>query len=166
MCVLDLNVWPCHPHGTWQRALAHYAAGLPLDAADAKALDEWDRHPLRVIGPHRHNRLPFKADVIRRDNRINHAVLTTAFSVIEPGEVLGRQELTRRVAARPDMPGYARTRRILYAVPPNAGGPLYKKYVDAPGGPQHLFARRPTDIDRAAGHATARRTQHEKETQQ
>jgi len=33
---LDLNVWPCHPHGSWQRALAHKAMGLPVDDEDAK----------------------------------------------------------------------------------------------------------------------------------
>lgn len=50
---LGLNMWPCHPRGSWQRALAHQAAGLPVDDVDAAALAVWDRHAERPPLPKR-----------------------------------------------------------------------------------------------------------------
>ena len=95
---LDLKVWPCHPHGSWQRALAHKAMGLPVDDDDAKALAAWDKE-----GKNAH----VKQSRIKQHRQYVARVAAAARGHIGPREVVGCREISRRVAVAPDMPSRA-----------------------------------------------------------
>ena len=118
---LDLKVWPCHPHGSWQRALAHKAVGLPVDDADAKALAAWDKE-----GKNAH----VKQSRIKQHRQCVAHVAAAARELIEPGEVVGCYELACRVAGAPDMPSRAEVVDVLKSLKPgrNYGG-LTKRYI-------------------------------------
>lgn len=164
---LDLTLWPCHPHGSWQRALLHQSLGLPVDDADAKALAKWDRHmTMRTEGGVRrwqsHGRadLPTKRELLRQLAAEREAVIGAAHAAIEPGEVVGCWELARRVAAQPGTPSRETSRDILKSLPPSSGKGRYlcKRYIDNIGGkPGHFFARRPSDFDRFIAESKANR---------
>ena len=137
---LDLKVWPCHPHGSWQRALAHKAVGLPVDDADAKALAAWDKE-----GKNAH----VKQSRIKQHRQCVAHVAAAARELIEPGEVVGCYELARRVAGAPDMPSRAEVVDVLKSLKPgrNYGG-LTKRYIDnLSGHPGHFYARHDRDFD-------------------
>lgn len=164
---LDLTMWPCHPHGSWQRALLHQSLGLPVDDADAKALARWDRHMTvktigGVTGRRTHGRadLPSKKELLRRLDAEREAVIDAAHAAIEPGEVVGCWELAHRIAGQPGVPGWEPTRVILKALPPSSGKGRYlcKRYIDGLSGhPGHFFARRPSDFDRFIAESKANR---------
>lgn len=137
---LDLKVWPCHPHGSWQRALAHQAAGLPVDDADAKALAVWDKKGKNALG---------KKALIKKHRKYVAYVVAAARSHIGPREVVGCRELARRVAQAPDMPSRAEVVDVLKSLKPgrNYGG-LTKRYIDnLSGHPGHFYARHDRDFD-------------------
>lgn len=163
---LDLTMWPCHPHGSWQRALLHQSLGLPVDDADAKALAKWDRHPVvKTSGVRRwqsHGRadLPSKRELLLQLAAEREAVINAAHAAIEPGEVVGCWELARRIASQPGVPGREPTRVILKSLPPSSGKGRYlcKRYNDDRNGrPGHFFARRPSDFDRFIAESKAHR---------
>lgn len=163
---LDLTMWPCHPHGSWQRALLHQSLGLPVDDADAAGLAKWDRHPVNgsgdgLTGRRSHGRadLPSKRELLRQLAAEREAVIGAAHAAIEPGEVVGCWELARRVAAQPGTPSRETSRDILKAKPPSVErGRLHKRYIDNIGGkPGHFFARRPSDFDRFIAESKANR---------
>lgn len=165
---LDLTIWPCHPHGTWQRALLHQSLGLPVDDADAKALAKWDRHmPMKTSGrgvprwqSHGRADLPSKRTLLRQLAAEREAVINAAHAAIEPGEVVGCWELARRIAGQPGVPGREPIRGILKALPPSSGKGRYlcKRYIDDLNGrPGHFFARRPTDFDQFIAESKAHR---------
>ena len=137
---LDLKVWPCHPHGSWQRALAHKAMGLPVDDEDAKALAAWDKE-----GKNAH----VKQSRIKQHRQCVAHVAAAARELIEPGEVVGCYELARRVAGAPDMPSRAEVVDVLKALKPGRSyGGLTKRYIDnLSGHPGHFFARHERDFD-------------------
>lgn len=137
---LDLKVWPCHPHGSWQRALAHKAMGLPVDDEDAKALAAWDKE-----GKNAH----VKQSRIKQHRKYVARVAAAARGHIEPREVVGCFELARRVARDPDMPSRAEVVDVLKALKPGRSyGGLTKRYIDnLSGHPGHFFARRERDLD-------------------
>lgn len=153
---LDLTVWPCHPVGSWQRALQFQAAGLPVEPADAKALAAWDSNPAypQISRPH----APCKLELINDHRATVLAVVTAACKAIAPGEVVGSRELARRIAGAPSVPHHNRTMDILKALKPAVGnhssaasardGRLYKRYLANLGGrPGHFFARHHGDFD-------------------
>ena len=137
---LDLKVWPCHPHGSWQRALAHKAMGLPVDDADAKALAAWDKE-----GKNAH----VKQSLIKQHRQYVARVAAAARGHIEPREVVGCFELARRVARDPDMPARREVVDVLKSLKPGRSyGGLTKRYIDnLSGHPGHFFARRERDLD-------------------
>lgn len=106
---LDLNVWPCHPHGSWQRALAHKAMGLPVDDEDAKALAAWDKE-----GKNAH----VKQSRIKQHRQYMARVAAAARSHIGPREVVACRELARRVAEAPDMPSRVEVADVLKSLKP------------------------------------------------
>lgn len=163
---LDLTVWPCHPLGSWQRALLHQSLGLPVDDTDAAALAKWDRHPVvKTSGVRRwqsHGRgdLPSKMELLRQLDAEREAVINAAHAAIEPGEVVGCWELAHRIASQPGVPGREPTRVILKAFPPCSGEGVYlcKRYIDELSGhPGHFFAHRPSDFDRFIAESKAHR---------
>ena len=129
---LDLNVWPCHPHGSWQRALAHKAMGLPVDDEDAKALAAWDKE-----GKNAH----VKQSRIKQHRQYMARVAAAARSHIEPREVVGCFELARRVAGAPDMPARGEVVDVLKSLKPGRSyGGLTKRYIDnLSGHPGHFL---------------------------
>ncbi|MDU2585643.1 MAG: hypothetical protein E7C83_00510 [Corynebacterium sp.] len=137
---LDLKVWPCHPHGSWQRALAHQAVGLPVDDEDAKALAAWDKEGKTALG---------KQSLIKKHRQYVAHVAAAARELIEPGEVVGCFELARRVAQDPDMPRREEVADVLKSLKPwRRYGGLTKRYIDnLSGHPGHYYARRQRDID-------------------
>lgn len=137
---LDLKVWPCHPHGSWQRALAHKAMGLPVDDEDAKALAAWDKE-----GKNAH----VKQSRIKQHRQYVARVAAAARSHIGPREVVGCRELSRRVAEAPDMPSRVEVADVLKALKPGRSyGGLTKRYIDnLSGHPGHFFARHERDFD-------------------
>lgn len=137
---LDLNVWPCHPHGSWQRALAHKAMGLPVDDEDAKALAAWDKE-----GKNAH----VKQSLIKQHRQYVARVAAAARSHIEPQEVVGCFQLARRVAGDPQMPARGEVVEVLKSLRPGRSyGGLTKRYIDnLSGHPGHFFARRERDLD-------------------
>lgn len=137
---LDLKVWPCHPHGSWQRALAHQAVGLPVDDADAKALAVWDKE-----GKTAH----VKQSLIKKHRKYVAHVAAAARELIEPGEVVGCYELARRVAQDPDMPARVEVVDVLKSLKPGRGyAGLTKRYIDnLSGHPGHFYARCESDFD-------------------
>lgn len=137
---LDLKVWPCHPHGSWQRALAHKAVGLPVDDADAKALAVWDKEAKTALG---------KKALIKKHRQYVAYVVAAARGHIEPREVVGCRELARRVAGAPDMPSRAEVADVLKSLKPGRSyGGLTKRYIDnLSGHPGHFFARHERDFD-------------------
>ncbi len=165
---LDLTVWPCHPVGSWQRALAHQAAGLPVDGADAEALAKWDRHPANPRPVARANDPRCKTDHIREHNDVVAAVVDAARGAIEPGEVVGCWALSSRIADQPGMPSRKAIRDILKALPPNMrSSRVLKRYINnLSGRPGHFFALKSHDFDRfiatrrAHRRATGRRMRH------
>lgn len=162
---LDLTVWPCHPQGSWQRALLHQSLGLPVDDADAEALATWDRHMTvktkGVTGRRSHGRadLPSKKELLRQLAAEREAVIGAASAAIEPGEVVGCWELARRIAGQPGVPGREPSRDILKAISPSVErGRLHKRYIDnISGKPGHFFARHPSDFDRFIAESKANR---------
>lgn len=138
---LDLKVWPCHPHGSWQRALAHQAMKLPVDDADAKALAAWDKEAKTALG---------KRSLIKQHRQYVARVAAAARGHIEPREVVGCRELARRVAQAPDMPSRAEVADVLKSLKPGRSyGGLTKRYIDnLSGHPGHFFARHDRDFDR------------------
>lgn len=163
---LDLTVWPCHPQGSWQRALLHQSLGLPVDDADAKALAKWDRHPAKgdgdgLTGRKCHGRadLPSKRELLRQLNAEREAVINAAHAAIEPGGVVGCWELARRIATQPGVPGREASRDILKAISPSVErGRLHKRYIDnLSGHPGHFFAHRPSDFDTFIAESKANR---------
>ncbi|CAB0525987.1 hypothetical protein FRC0485_02327 [Corynebacterium diphtheriae] len=153
---LDLTVWPCHPHGSWQRALLHQSLGLPVDDADAAALAKWDRHPAVQT---KSGDLPSKRDLLRQLDAERLAVIEAACAAIEPGEVVGCWELARRIANQPGMPNKEARRDILKAISPSVKhGLLHKRYIDNLSGRLgHFFAHRPSDFDRFITESKANR---------
>lgn len=137
---LDLNVWPCHPHGSWQRALAHKAMGLPVDDEDAKALAAWDKEGKNAHG---------KKALIEKHTKYVAYVTAAARGHIEPREVVGCFELARRVARDPQMPARGEVVEVLKSLRPGRSyGGLTKRYIDnLSGHPGHFFARRERDLD-------------------
>ena len=137
---LDLNVWPCHPHGSWQRALAHKAMGLPVDDEDAKALAAWDKEGKNAHG---------KKALIEKHNEYVAHVTAAARGHIEPREVVGCFQLARRVAGDPDMPARGEVVEVLKSLRPGRSyGGLTKRYIDnLSGHPGHFFARHERDFD-------------------
>lgn len=137
---LDLKVWPCHPHVSWQRALAHKAMGLPVDDADAKALAAWDKE-----GKNAH----VKQSLIKQHRKYVARVAAAARGHIEPREVVGCFQLARRVARDPDMPARREVVDVLKSLKPGRSyGGLTKRYIDnLSGHPGHFFARRERDLD-------------------
>lgn len=137
---LDLKVWPCHPHGSWQRALAHKAMGLPVDDEDAKALAAWDKE-----GKNAH----VKQSRIKQHRQYMARVAAAARSHIGPREVVGCFELARRVAGDPDMPARGEVVDVLKSLKPGRGyAGLTKRYIDnLSGHPGHFYARHERDFD-------------------
>lgn len=137
---LDLKVWPCHPHGSWQRALAHQAVGLPVDDEDAKALAAWDKE-----GKNAH----VKQSLIKQHRKYVAHVAAAARELIEPGEVVGCFELSCRVAGAPDMPRRDEVVEVLKSLRPGRSyGGLTKRYIDnLSGHPGHFYARHDRDFD-------------------
>ena len=140
---LDLTVWPCHPVGSWQRALAHQANGLEVEQADARALAVWDKSTEKM-------------GLILRHNAKVAKVVDAAIASIEPGEVIGSWELSRRIAHKRGTPTRKRTVEILKSIRPtsrDAGalgkrGGLCKRYIDnLSGKPGHFFAHDQKHID-------------------
>lgn len=138
---LDLKVWPCHPHGSWQRALAHQAMKLPVDDADAKALAAWDKEGKNALG---------KQSLIKKHRQYVAHVVAAARELIKPGEVVGCYELARRVARDPDMPARGEVVDVLKSLKPGRGyAGLTKRYIDnLSGHPGHFYARCESDFDR------------------
>ena len=93
---LDLTVWPCHPKRSWQRALAHRCAGLPVDDADAEALAKWDSHPATLNYDQSLSGMVSKSMLLRQEQKVIGAVLDAATSVLDTDEVVGTDELARR----------------------------------------------------------------------
>ena len=158
MTGLDLTVWPCHPPGSWQRALAYQVAGLPVEDADARALAAWDRRPVTGEASTAPG-LASKYTMLRQQRGIQKAVASAIVGAIEPGEVVGSFELARRIAGKPGVPPIDQTTEILKAMRPSNGnapsalsrrnGRVFKRYIDNLGGkPGHFFARKPSDLDR------------------
>lgn len=142
---LDLTVWPCHPVGTWQRALTYRAAGLIPEQDDARALEQWSQH----------------TDYVRRRAcvtlyKTTTAVRRAAVAALEPGEVVGADKLARRITGAPGVPHCNRTTALLKAVAPyvpgervslGGGGGLHKAYMPKLGGrPGHYFTLDPANF--------------------
>ena len=166
---LDLTMWPCHPHGSWQRALLHQSLGLSVDDADAKALAEWDRHPATTSRDQSSNGVMSKYTLLRGQVRTIGAVIDAATAVLAPSEVVGAHELARRIAGMPGVPRIDRTVRLLKALPPSnhevhmlKGGAscrrMYKRYIDnLSGRPGHFFTRRVHNFDTFVAEGKERR---------
>lgn len=168
---LDLTVWPCHPLGSWQRALLHQSLGLPVDDADAAALAKWDRHPATLTWTQCMNGVVSKYTLLHQEQRVIGAVIDAATTVLSPSEVVGSRELARRIAGMPGVPHHNRTMAILKAAGPSnhevhmlQGGTtrrrMYKRYIDnLSGRPGHFFTRRMDNFDKFIA---ARRVQQAK----
>ena len=157
---LDLTVWPCHPKGSWQRALAHRCAGLPVDDADAEALAKWDSHPATLNYDQSISGMVSKSMLLRQEQKVIGAVIDAATTVLDLHEVVGTHELARRIAGMPGVPNYARTTSILKATGTsnheahrlqggNTRRRMYKRYIDnLSGKPGHFFTRRIDNFDK------------------
>lgn len=157
---LDLTMWPCHPRGSWQRALLHQGLGLPVDDDDAKALAAWDSHPATVKPPQTTSGVVTKAMLLQQERRVQGVVIDAATSVLSTKEVVDADELARRIAGMPGVPPIERTAAILKAVRPSNHGVnqlqggktrrrMYKRYIDNLGGKSgHFFTRRLDNFDR------------------
>lgn len=166
---LDLTVWPCHPHGSWQRALAHRCAGLPVDDADAEALAKWDNHPATLTWTQVRDGVVSKNALLREEQRVIGAVIDAATTVLSPSEVVGTYALARRIAGMPSVPNIDRTAAILKATGPSnhevhmlQGGTtrrrVYKRYIDnLSGHPGHFFTRRMDNFDKFIAESKANR---------
>lgn len=166
---LDLTMWPCHPHGSWQRALLHQSLGLPVDDADAAALAKWDRHPVTLTWTQCRNGDVSKYTLLHQDERVIGAVIDAATTVLNTSEVVGSHELARRVAGMPGVPKINRTAAILRAFGPSnheahmlKGGTtrrrMYKRYIDnLSGRPGHFFTRRVHNFDTFIAESKAHR---------
>lgn len=137
---LDLKVWPCHPHGSWQRALAHQAMRLAVDDADAKALAVWDKEGKTARG---------KKALIKQHREYVAYVVAAARELIEPREVVGCYELARRVARDPQMPARGEMVDVLKSLKPGRSyGGLTKRYIDnLSRRPGHFYAQCESDFD-------------------
>lgn len=166
---LDLTVWPCHPHGSWQRALAHRCAGLPIDDADAEALAAWDNHPSTLTWSQTMDGVVSKNMLIRQEQQVIGAVIDAATTVLDIYEVVGSRELARRIAGMPGVPNITRTAAILKAAGPsnhevhmlqggNTRRRMYKCYIDnLSGHPGHFFTRRMDNFDKFIAESKANR---------
>lgn len=166
---LDLTVWPCHPQGSWQRALLHQSLGLPVDDADSAALAKWDRHPVTLTWTQCMNGVVSKYTLLHEEQRVIGAVIDAATTVLNPSEVVGSRELARRIAGMPGVPNIDRTAAILKAVGPSnhevhmlQGGTtrrrMYKRYIDnLSGHPGHFFTRRMDNFDKFIAESKANR---------
>lgn len=153
---LDLHLWPCHPVGTWQRALVFQCAGLEPEHADAVDLERLNR-----LSEHAR-----RAEVVAA-RRLTTRVRRAAERALAPGEVLGVNNLALRIKSTDGLPGYHTCKAVLKALSPHnehddadlvgKGHQLFKVYRDDLGArPSHLFARHPDDVDAYAARRMAR----------
>ena len=82
----DTNIHPCHPVGTWQRALLFQSLGFHATPEDLAALSAWDSRPPPT------RRATGAADYRRRNKMLERAV-----EVLEPDEVVSIEELADRL---------------------------------------------------------------------
>lgn len=166
---LDLTAWPCHPHGSWQRALAHRCAGLPVDDADAEALAKWDNHPAMLTPAEYKSGVVSKNALLREEQRVIGTVIDAATTVLDVNEGVGSYALARRIAGMPGVPNIDRTAALLKATGPSnhevhmlQGGitrrRMYKRYIDnLSGRPGHFFTRRMDNFDTFIAESKANR---------
>src|SRR5699024_10308508 len=101
-----------------------------------------------------------KSMLLRQEQKVIGAVIDAATTVLDTEEVVGTDELARRIAGMPGVPNYARATSILKATGSSnheahrlEGGStrrrMYKRYTDdLSGKPWHFFTRRMDNFDK------------------
>lgn len=135
----DWAVYPYHRPGTWERALVFMSAGYHPEPEDLAALEAWSRRPELE-----------RSAYLRKARATRSAVTQAAFQALERGEVLGADQLSRRIAGQPGVPHNNAAREVLKTVLPWSpedgvvpSSVVHKMYMaDGGGRPGHYFARR------------------------
>ena len=135
----DWAVYPYHRPGTWERALVFMSAGYHPEPEDLAALEAWSRRPELE-----------RSAYLRKARATRRAVTQAAFQALERGEVLGADQLSRRIAGQPGVPHNNAAREVLKSVAPTdpeavttPSSVVLKMYMaDGGGRPGHYFARR------------------------